>query len=48
MVSLLLLAGLNLTLGGSLDSLSLALDFLRELARLFLGFLKDFVLLKYI
>ena len=46
--SSLLLAGLDLGLSCALDSLSLALDLLCELARLLLDPLDNFVLLKYI
>lgn len=47
-VSLLLLASLDLGLSCALDSLSLALELLGELARLLLLLLDDFILLKYI
>lgn len=43
--SLLLLAGNDLGLGGTLNSLSLSLEFLAELSALRLGFLDDTVLL---
>ena len=46
MVSLLLLAGLDLGLGCALDSLSLALELLGKLTRLLLDSLDNFVLLK--
>lgn len=44
--SLLLLAGLDLGLGGTLDSLSLALELLCELPALLLDLLNDVVLIK--
>ena len=47
-VSLLLLTGLNLRLGSTLDLLSLALELLGELSGLFLGSDNNSILLKLI